>query len=264
MPKQLTCIALLLFVTLSYAQERKTILGVIKSDENISIGDIHILNKNSYKGTITNPYGQFSIPVMLNDTLVISGIQFYYKEIVVTQEIIKGKRVTIDLLQKINELEEVEVKAHNLLGNLTTDAEKVAEPKSKIDPKALDFSKIDFSKPVINEIDDIDRKKPPPTIGLVDPAYMQGISAGFGFGKYESKESKKLKKIKQQDSIYKEIRFVVSDSFFTEELKIPVERIKSFIDYCRPKGIFELLKSNKTIELIDLLIKEAPEFKKLG
>ena len=59
--------------------KRLTISGRIISDAP-SIENIHILNINSNKGTISNINGNFSIPVKENDTLVISGIQFYKKK----------------------------------------------------------------------------------------------------------------------------------------------------------------------------------------
>lgn len=263
MLNQLTFTFLVVLSMQSFGQDKRTlILGKVTSTSNVSIENIHILNKNSKKGTISDTYGHFSIPVKENDTLLVSAVHFYYKEIVITKDLIEAKRLVIDLLQKINELEEVEVKAHNLLGNLTTDAENVEEPKSIMNPMALDFSMIDFSKPVVNDIDNIDRKKPPPTIGMVDPAYMVGVSAGIGFGKYVSKENRKLNKLKQQDELINNIRALVTDTFIINYLGIQREYVNHFIEYSISQGANDLFKQNRKIEMIDLLIELAPEFKK--
>ncbi len=159
MLKQLTFFLFFSAVIQNHAQENRIVTsGKINSDA-LSIENIHILNKNSKKGTISNKYGEFKIPVKVNDTLIFSGIQFYKKEIRITEQLIKNKVITIELFQKINELDEVEIKVHNLLGNLVTDANSVKDSVSKVNSLAFDFSMIDFSKPVVLDIDEFSRSR---------------------------------------------------------------------------------------------------------
>jgi len=81
MTKQLTVI---FFIALFYQSQaqilRHAIIGRISND-SISVESIHILNKNTKKGTISNQYGLFKIPVGVNDTLVFEGIQFKQKKL---------------------------------------------------------------------------------------------------------------------------------------------------------------------------------------
>ena len=64
------------------AQDSRIIIkGSIMSD-SIFVDNTHIVNKNSNKGSISNNYGEFSISVKENDTLLISGIQYYNKIII--------------------------------------------------------------------------------------------------------------------------------------------------------------------------------------
>ncbi|MCB0473383.1 MAG: hypothetical protein KDC56_10030, partial [Flavobacteriaceae bacterium] len=207
--KQLTIPILLFTVNLICAQEETVLLGKVTND-SLSVEGIHVFNKSSGKGTITNQNGEFNMPVKLNDTLSISGIQFFYREILITKDMILHNRIAIDLYQKINVLEAVEISNH-LIGNLAEDAATIQIPKSKINPMALNFSMIDFSKPVTQNIDEIDRAKPPDIMGLVDPAYMKGIGGTIGLKKRETSEEKKLKALENRDDFNKKIKKLLSE-----------------------------------------------------
>ena len=54
-------------------ENRVLISGEIKND-SVPIENVHIINKSSQKGTITNRIGQFKISVTDKDTLMISDI----------------------------------------------------------------------------------------------------------------------------------------------------------------------------------------------
>ena len=53
----------------------------------------------------------------------------------------------------------------------------------------------------------------------------------------------------------------LSDEFFTDELKIPLSSIEDFILSCESKNIIELFLEGRKIEVIDILIKEAPKYR---
>jgi hypothetical protein len=91
----------------------------------IASGDlvgIHIINKSASKFTITNDQGEFVIPAKLNDTLIVSGVQYVPKEIVITDIIMQTKAVNINLEDNVNLLDEVVV-GKVLTGSLMTDIE---------------------------------------------------------------------------------------------------------------------------------------------
>lgn len=256
--KQLTLPILLFTVNLICAQEETILLGKVTND-SISVEGIHIFNKSSGKGTITNQYGDFNMPVRLNDTLSISGIQFFYREIVITEDYINNNRIAINLYQKINLLQEVEI-SNRLIGNLAEDAATIQLPKPKINSRALDFSMIDFSKPVTQNIDEIERAKPPDIMGLVDPAYMKGIGGTIGLKKRETSEEKKLKVLENRDNFNNKIKKLLSEKYLTDTLNIPVNEIDGFIDFCKRKGLVQLFNAGRKMETIELMIKEAPNY----
>jgi len=275
MTKQLT---FLLFIGVFYQTNaqivRRSIIGRISND-SISVESIHIVNKNTKKGTISNKYGMFKIPVKVNDTLVFDGIQFQKKELRITKKMFKSKTVDVILAQKINKLQTVEIKNINLSGELLNDAKKVKKPVSMVSKNALDFSNIDFN--VVDNIDAIDRMEAPNPfkgtnaqaqpggnilglLGFVLKPAINGISK-IGRRKRKLKHAKK-KRQKIALTVPNKIRAEFGDTFFVNQLKIPKNKIDAFILYCESKGIVDLYMNDKKIELIQVLIKESKVFKK--
>ena len=243
--KLLFCI-LILTSLFSYSQsDRINISGKVFNDME-AVEGVHIINKNSEKGTITNVSGDFNISVQENDTLLISGVQFYFREILITRKIIIDKFITIDLLQKINELQEVKVKTHDLTGSLLFDAAAIKNTISKVAPAALDFTMIDFSKPVINDLDAMDRQKPPDISHLTNPHFQPGGGVSISIGSIKKKSYL---------TITDKIRNKLGDELFLKTLELPVEQIEPFINYCLPKGIANLYLQNRKLEMINLFIR---------
>lgn len=87
---------------------------------NDDVDGIHVLNNTSNTFTITNSRGEFSIPAKLNDTLAFSGVSYLLKKVVVGQDMINSKAMTVYLTEKINALDEVVV-GKILTGDLSSD-----------------------------------------------------------------------------------------------------------------------------------------------
>ena len=256
-----------------YSQEQTILIGHVFSD-SLEVEGIHIYNKTSGKGIITNKYGEFNMPVKLNDTLLISGLQFMYQELIIDRKRIENNRVDIHLIQKINVLDEVTVRQHKLIGNLTEDSFNTLIPESKISSEALDFSSIYFSQSGLEKID-ASRRKQVPIEKMIDPAangggsilglvgillspFMDDIEK-IGEKKRKQKKYDKLLEAKMKSAPEKIVEYL-GESFFTETLKIPGQYINEFINYCKPKGLLQLFVENRKIEMIDLLIKESKNF----
>nr|WP_321231774.1 carboxypeptidase-like regulatory domain-containing protein [uncultured Psychroserpens sp.] len=92
---------------------------IIASSE---LGNIHVLNISAQKNTITNNKGAFEIPAKLNDTILISSIQYTPQSIIISKTNIDMKVITITLTDRVNELDEVVV-GKVLTGDLLLDVE---------------------------------------------------------------------------------------------------------------------------------------------
>ena len=232
--KSNTFLLILIFFSIKvYTQnQRITIYGNIKSDIK-QLENIHIINKNTNKGTITDTKGRFQVLVKEKDTLIFSGIQFYYLEITIDKQNIRNKTITIDLLQKINVLDEVNVK-HNLTGNLLIDAANIKDSISKVKDGVLDFSNIDYNL-VGNITDEFSRSRTSndqqlmpnmnPNLIVIASLIIKPIAKQVTKIGATRRNLKKLERIHQGkiSRAPEKIRIDFGDEFFIETLKIPLE-----------------------------------------
>jgi hypothetical protein len=84
------------------------------------VGSVHVLNITAQEFTITNHKGEFVVPVRLNDTILVSSIQYIPQNIVITETILKPEYLSIQLEDRVNELDEVVV-GEILTGDLFLD-----------------------------------------------------------------------------------------------------------------------------------------------
>lgn len=102
----------------SVVSQTVDILGKIESAGDVE--NIHVINKTAKVFTISNGSGNFKISVKLNDTLVFSSVQHKTKVLVINEDLVLKKTLTVVLEEEINQLEEVIV-GRILTGNLLSD-----------------------------------------------------------------------------------------------------------------------------------------------
>jgi len=210
---------------------------VISNNDNKPLQSAHIVNLNSIRGTITNSKGEFEIPAQANDTIFISYIGFQSVKLKITRDLLKGNELEIAIHEKVVNINEVTVKAHNLIGVLVVDAKNVPDDT--------------YSRIHINGLPQAYE------IGRAKTNYNSGLSAVFSpidfwYKKLGSKPSelKRLKKLKEGD----EMRGMM-------EQKYSREIMMDFLDMSR-KELNDLLSecnySNRFInKASDLQIIEA-------
>ena len=265
-------IFILISIHLSAQDSGIQLLGEITSD-SLAIENVHIINKSSKTGTISDQNGEFAIKVQLNDTLLFSDIQYYLLEIIITKQIIDKKYMDISLLQRINTLDEVVLKTHDLMGNLSIDSKNFKETLEKENPLALKYdgnykalSNIVAKKLDPEYLPDVTDPMAPiggDLIGLTLFLFKPLIKEVSKIGKTK-RDQKKKERTYQKQAIKSpdKIRDELGDSFFIHTLHISVEKIDEFIDYCKPKGIINLFLANKKMEMIDIFLEESKSFKK--
>ncbi len=88
--------------------------GVIFESDSISVvSDAHAYIPKSGRGTITNPYGFFSIPVLEGDSVVFSAVGYKRAYFIIPKhEKESSLRVIIALQEDIKFLEEVEIRPY--------------------------------------------------------------------------------------------------------------------------------------------------------
>ncbi|MBJ2172635.1 hypothetical protein JBL43_00185 [Aureibaculum sp. A20] len=247
--KKSTYLILFLLYSISVsAQEDRTLLyGTIKSDEK-DLTNLHVINKTSQKGTITNSEGQFSIFAKPSDTLFFRGIQFISKEVVITETNIDNKSILVELTIKTNELKEVYLRKRENMAKALNLPNADKEPLTGIDRKLAYYSQdkthVVILKTLLGQAGGIDN--------------IYNIISG------NRKKHRKLKKLIEDDKLlernkllYKKIRTHFKDDFFIYSLKIPSNKIDDFIKFCVPKNIINLFHKKSYLQVIDIFFKQS-------
>ena len=231
MNKKYLILLLLVTVKLNAQEVRKAISGKVQNGSNF-IENVHVINKTSNRGTISNKNGTFRITVRENDTIQFSDIQYKTKTLIITDNHLKAGELKIKLVQKTNELTEVVVVKHKNM------AKELGLPNAGKKPL----------KPIERKINYINKG------GSIDKLYAW-ISG-------EKKKLELLKKHLDEDEIalnnkvnVQLIRNHFKEDFFIYTLKIPGKKIDGLIYYCLPKGIVYLFENKRYMEIIDIFIK---------
>lgn len=203
----------LLFINTSFSQikEGNTITqDTVKklSGRIISVTDkkplqsAHIVNLNSVVGTVTNRKGEFKISAVSNDTIFISYVGYQSIKLKITKDLLRGNQLEIAIHEKTIDIDEVTVKAHNLIGVLEIDAKNVPRDEySRIHIEGLPQA-YEIGRPQSTDYN------------TVAGALFNPIDFWYNkFGK-KPKELKKLKKLKEGD----QLRDIMEEKFSREIL----------------------------------------------
>src|SRR5690554_4241207 len=122
---------LLIFVSIGlYSQDDalSVITGtVLNQKTQLPMQGVTVINLNQVKGTTTNVMGSFQIEARVNDTLHLSFIGFDPLKVRVTNQWVKSKTTTIELIEKAVVLDEIEITGINLTGFLEVDARLIPQ-----------------------------------------------------------------------------------------------------------------------------------------
>ncbi len=228
------------------AQDKRTyITGKTVVNEH-SILDVHIINKNTKIGTITNENGVFEIPVKLGDSLFLSHLNLQNKLILITEKILLDKNFTIHLDEKTVVLNEMVLEKQRSI--FYQDPEITTYKGPKITAKTLNLP---YANTTVKKDESIIKFRSGGVLSLDN--LINSLNGN-------NRREKLLKKISQEDIDLKKIRKLFTDDFFITDLKIKKEYINQFLNDCIDKNIIYIFKNNNNIELTKFLIKESKLF----
>ncbi|MCI2228026.1 carboxypeptidase-like regulatory domain-containing protein [Polaribacter sp. MSW13] len=245
------------------SQEKSKIISGKVLDSIGAVKNANVVNLKTNQGTFSNENGLFRIFVSLGDSLRVSSIQHITKTIVIKKSDLKNHEFNIKLVSNIYQLDEFELKIHNLSGRLGIDAKSVpTDRKDSLLNRLMDFSKIDMKAAVADDY--IDKHVRPP-INQTDPnASFSGAGASVSIPfKYSERLWALRKELAHRKSFPYKILSELGDKFFFDELKIPIEKYFHFLEYCNPLGIEDLHKKGKLLELIEILRRESISYHKI-
>ncbi len=250
MKRKLTCLFLLVFFAMNCFSQKKFALisGKIISSNN-SVSNVNIVNLNTKLGTVSNDEGEFEMMVSLNDTLLFSSIEYEIKKIKITGNYLKYKRILVELMPSINELDEVFIEG--LSGNLNYDINKV--PNDTIKKHTFILKPGDLKKALPP---DLHGSKKAPYVGFFPP--IPG-SVPLPDARYEAEQRLKREIARKKQFPSKIIKQLGLD-YFTDKLHIPEEKIDHFLAYCEYRGIIAEYYKNNLLEVIQILREESKSY----
>jgi hypothetical protein len=202
--------------------------------DNADLENISVRNQTTSQSTLTQMNGLFAINASVGDTLIISSLQFQKINYILLQEDIKNQKVFIHLKIQNNTLEEVEI---NMFKKINS-ASLGLSPKN---PKVYTPAERRLSAASVG------------ITGLIN--LINGTTSRLN----DELEIEKKEFAKEKVSNYYE------DAYFSETLKIPMEKIEGFKFYLveNPDFVAALNSKNKNLALF-FLKDVAEEYKKIN
>ena len=234
---------LFLFLSLQFAynQDRELIQGKVIY-RNINVVAANVINNTSQNTTITDDLGEFQIYAREGDEIIFSSVQYIIRTVRVTDEIIKNKRLTVQINERIQELDEVVITPDN--------TEKFLDLKEE-EFKGFDYI-ADKSTRVQNNLTETRQLKN----GVDFVNIFKLLKTIIDSKSEEEKESLLASEV---------IPYLLEDNFFTESLLLASSQIVDFLIYIdsRPNSVDILLEKNQFL-LIDFLLNESIRYKEIN
>tara|TARA_Y100000739_G_scaffold63065_1_gene52140 strand:- start:134 stop:856 length:723 start_codon:yes stop_codon:yes gene_type:complete len=234
---------LFLFLSLQFAynQDRELIQGKVIY-RNINVVAANVINNTSQNTTITDDQGEFQIYAREGDEIIFSSVQYIIRTVRVTDEIIKNKRLTVQINERIQELDEVVITPDN--------TEKFLDLKEE-EFKGFDYI-ADKSTRIQNNLTETRQLKN----GVDFVNIFKLLKTIIDSKSEEEKESLLASEV---------IPYLFEDDFFTESLLLASSQIVDFLIYIdsRPNSVDILLEKNEFL-LIDFLLNESIRYKEIN
>ena len=224
-----------------YGQDRQLIQGKVIY-RNINVVAANVINNTSQSTTITDDLGEFQIYAKEGDEIIFSSVQYIIRTVLITDEIIKNKRLTIQINERIRELDEFVITPDN------TD--------KFLDLKEEEFKGFDY-------VADKSTKVQNPLTETRELKY--GVDFVNIFKLLKTIVDSKSEEEKQNLIASEVIPYLFEDDFFTESLLISSSQINDFLDYIdlRPNAVDILLEKNQFL-LMDFLLNESIRYKEIN
>ena len=222
---------LFLFFSSVYAQTSTLTLLKGKITSQIKeLNEVYVTNLRSESNTVTDENGNFSMFVILGDTLQFSGLQVITKKAVIDENEIIKKLFVITLHAKVISLDEVEMKTYPNI-NAVSLGILLKQPKkyTPAERRLKTAGEIHWYSPLLIPLGGM------PVDGLINS--ISGRTTML----------KKELTIERKEKLLEKIENLFPVAYFTDNLKIPKESVRGFWYYAieDPKLTDALYAKNK-------------------
>jgi len=236
---------LFLFFQNTEAQERQILQGKIIVDSIQNASGVHVINLNAETGTTTDVSGEFKILAKPGDSIFFSSVQFENRNFVLKESSFEG--LNIRLIEKFNELDEVQLDDIRLSGVLSGDVTRM--PKSIYEKLGMPF--------------------PKPRRTSLELAVQSANGGGPLISILNTLNGKKKQLEKAEDNnelsmlVNKGLN-LVGKSYYVTQLEIPENEIMNFLFYCADDERYEeLVLAESTLKLVEFFNEKIDSFKEL-
>lgn len=228
----------LLFGFFLSAQQRVLLNGKLLYRNNNVIA-ANVINNSTQFNTITDSDGDFLIEVAKGDEIIFSSVEFKFKTIIITEEILNKNRLVVNITERVNILDEIVISPEN------TD-------------KFLDLKEEEFKG--FNYVQDKSTK-------LDNSILRQGqLYNGINFINVAKLISKLVLNTSEEEKKNlipsKVLPYVFENEFFINDLGLEQEQVIDFMLFLDEKlPTNKLLQKSKQFLLIDFLYEAVEDFK---
>ena len=213
---------------------------VISNQDKSPLKGAHLFNLNSVIGTITDDEGKFQLVTQAQDTVYISYLGFQSIKLKISNDLLKGNELVIELHEKAEEIEEIVVKSHKLIGVLEIDAKNV--PKDK-------YARIHINGlPQTYEVGVKQRKN----FNSPLDALFRPIDFVYNmFGK-KPKQLRKLKKLRDDDHLREMLESKFNRELMMEYLDMDAQELTELLNECNYSDYF--IQQASDLQLIEAVL----------
>lgn len=215
---------------------------------------VTVYNTSSNKGTVTDEIGEFKIDVAINDVVEFGALQFKDFTVVISEQILESKQMTVILVEEVNKLDEVVLLPFGLTGNLNADLENVRTYNVSLDAVYFGLDHIEdfqFSADYKTKAENVAFNEYNPKVdnmlNLVNLAGFLVSQVADIDGEEMTNQDKALNKTPFKNALEQ-----YSVNFIHVNFDIPLDEMNAFVDYVENKGVDEsLLAKNKEVQFIE-------------
>jgi len=215
---------------------------------------VTVYNTSSNKGTVTDEIGEFKIDVAINDVVEFGALQFKDFTVVISEQILESKQMTVILVEEVNKLDEVVLLPFGLTGNLNADLENVRTYNVSLDAVYFGLDHIEdfqFSADYKTKAENVAFNEYNPK---VDNMLNLVNLAGFLVSQVADID---VEEMTNQDKALNKTPFKnaleqYSVNFIHVNFDIPLDEMNAFVDYVENKGVDKsLLAKNKEVQFLE-------------
>ncbi len=230
----------LFVIQFSFSQERELIQGKVIY-RNINVPAANVINNTSQSSTITNDEGEFQIYAKQGDEIIFSSVQYIIRTVRINEEILKNKRIIVQINQRVRELDEVVI--------TPDDIDKF------LDLKEEQFKGFDYLADKSTKIENI----------LTDNRqFVDGLNFVNIFKLLSSLVDSKSEEERLSILPSEALPLILEENFFLNTLELEIFEVNDFLSLLdQDQEVKKLIIQKNQFLLIDYLLNKSDTYKEL-